>query len=631
MRAPQLGIALLLAWALPAPAAERILAFHSDIEVHADASMTVTETLRVQAQGAQIKRGIYRDFPTQYRDRVGNRYQVGFEVLGVTRDGRPEPFHTDRRSNGVRVYIGRSDVHLRPGEYTYTLSYRTDRQLGFFAAHDELYWNVTGTDWVFPIEHASARVRLPAIPESALRLSAYTGPFGARGQDYVARLEAGGGARFETTRALPPGHGLTIVLEWPKGHVSEPTLADELGWILRDNRALGALALSLLALLAYYALAWLKVGRDPQAGVIVPQYVPPKGYSPASMRFIRRMGYDQKTFASALVNLAVKGYLRITESDGQFTLERAAGNDVELAPGEQAIAKQLFSAAPVVVLRPESHRVIGSALEAHKHALRRDYEKIHFLTNSGYLVPGILLSLATLLASILAAPGAETVPTLFLTAWLAVWSIACFALIGASVDAWRAVASTGVAQALKVTLFAIPFLGFEGFGLWAFSQTATVSLGAGVIVVALVNLLFYQLLKAPTLAGRKLLDKIEGFRHYLQVAEGGPLRGRRLPRETLDLFEIYLPYALALDVENEWSERFAATIAAAERERGHAYDPAWYRSSHGYRGIPYMTSALGSSLGSAIAASARAPGSSSGGGGGGSSGGGGGGGGGGGW
>ena len=147
--------------ALPLAAAESILHFFSDIEVHPDGAMTVTETIKVRAEGRQIKRGIYRDFPTDYKDRMGNNYRVGFELQSVLRDGTPEDHFIKRQSNGVRIYFGREDVYLKSGIYTYTMTYRTHRQLGYFADHDELYWNVTGSDWAFPIEQAGARVSLP--------------------------------------------------------------------------------------------------------------------------------------------------------------------------------------------------------------------------------------------------------------------------------------------------------------------------------------------------------------------------------------------------------------------------------------------------------------------------------------
>ena len=138
------GLAWLLLLTGLAQADERILSFHSDIEVNPDRSMIVTETIRVRAEGNKIKRGIYRDFPTRYTDHYGTDYHVGFQVLSVQRDGKAESYHQEDLSNGIRTYIGRSNVYLPQGDYTYTISYRTTKQLGFFTDFDELYWNVTG-------------------------------------------------------------------------------------------------------------------------------------------------------------------------------------------------------------------------------------------------------------------------------------------------------------------------------------------------------------------------------------------------------------------------------------------------------------------------------------------------------
>lgn len=193
MKTPRLGtprlllevvVAVLVALAASPQSAraqdERILSFHSDITVNPNASMLVRETIKVRSAGDQIRRGIYRDFPTRYKDRLGNQYVVGFAVLEVQRDGKPEPSRIERQSNGERVYIGRKNVYLDPGEYTYTLVYRTTRQLGFFPDHDELYWNVTGNGWIFPIDAASATVTLPkGIVKEALWRDAYTGPQGS--------------------------------------------------------------------------------------------------------------------------------------------------------------------------------------------------------------------------------------------------------------------------------------------------------------------------------------------------------------------------------------------------------------------------------------------------------------------
>jgi uncharacterized membrane protein len=131
------------------------------------------------------------------------------------------------------------------------------------------------------------------------------------------------------------------------------------------------------------------------------------------------------------------------------------------------------------------------------------------------------------------------------------------------------------------------------------------------------------------------MDEIEGFRMYLSVAEEERLNLLNPPAQTPALFEELLPYALALDVENEWNDKFSAVLAAAGSapgESGTGYRPRWYRGSRWHSShAGSFGRTLGSGLGMAVASSVTAPGSSSGSSGGGSSGGGGGGGGGGGW
>ena len=153
--------AVLLGLTAHALAEERIISFDSDVTIAADGELTVTETIKVRAEGYDIKRGIYRDFPTIYEGRGGETHVVGFEVVEVLRDGRAENWFTEDMSNGVRVYIGEKDYYLPKGEYTYRLTYRTDRQIAFHADFDELYWNVTGNGWNIPIDYAGVTVHLP--------------------------------------------------------------------------------------------------------------------------------------------------------------------------------------------------------------------------------------------------------------------------------------------------------------------------------------------------------------------------------------------------------------------------------------------------------------------------------------
>jgi len=545
------------------PASERILAYHSDIVIAEDGSMTVTEQIRVRAEGRQIRRGIYRDFPTDYRDRFGNHYKVAFEVLSVTRDGSPEPWHSEGRVNGVRVYAGDPDSGLSPATYDYEIRYRTNRQLGFFDDHDELYWNVTGNGWAFAIDQASARVELPsAVPPGQVRIVGYTGATGSTARNAESGA-AEGAVWVETTAALGPGEGLTLVASWPKGFVREPTRGDRLGFLLADNAALLLSLVGFGAAFAYLLAVWKRYGRDPRPGVVFPHYEPPQGFSPASVRYVRRMAYDSGAFTAALINLAVKGYVQI-EQDGDDYLLRQKDGTAALAPGEKALLSRLFEAGPVVELERSNHQTIAAARKAHRRALRLNYQRLYFVTNSPLLLPSLIVL-------ILLGGG------LFLSAAM-------------------------TPMALLVILIGLAIHG-----------------------------LFYFLLRAPTPPGRRLLDRLEGFRLYLDVAEKDDLNLRHPPEKTPALFERYLPYAYALGVEQSWASQFEDVFARMAAEPGAAYRPVWFRGDFDPGRIDRFTGTVGTSLSSAISSAATPPGSSSGGGGGGFSGGGGGGGGGGGW
>ncbi len=627
-------LVLLLLAPGPLLAAERIISFHADIDVHADAAVDVTETITVRAEGRNIKRGIYRDLPTTYEDTFGRRVRVAYTHIGVLRDGNPEPFHQQGVSNGIRIYIGEKSRLLATGEYTYTLSYRTERQLGFFDAHDELYWNVTGNGWSFPIDEASASVRLPGtVPGTEVRLEAYTGRAGDKGQDFEAHLDFDSAAQFRTTRTLAGGEGLTIVVSWPKGHVLEPGGRQRMDWFLADNGGLVAGVAGLVILLLYYWLTWSRVGRDPQAGIVFPHYEPPKGYSPASMRYVQCMEYDNRVFSVALINLAVNGHLLIHDDDGDYVIEKVAGAGGKLAAGESALLKRLFAGGNRLELKKTNHARIKSAIGAHSISLEADYEKRYFKTNAGYSILGVLISVATLAATVLASPSiAEMATAAFMLVWLSGWTFGVFTLSRAVVRAWTNLNGVvGFAGAVFITLFALPFFGGEIMGLIFLAKAAGVAVVVILIAVIFVNWFSYELMKAPTRLGRKLLDKIEGFREYLVVAEKDELQFKHPPQKTPQLFERYLPYAMALDVEDVWGDKFSEVIARAQRD-GSYRQPHWYHGrSFGHHSVGSFASSLGSSLSSTVSSSSTAPGSSSGSGGGGSSGGGGGGGGGGGW
>ena len=567
---------------------ERILAFDSHITVNEDSTLLVTETIKVVSQGQQIRHGIYRDFPTRYIDQLGNNVVVGFDIINIERDGQSESYHLENLSNGKRVYIGKSDQYVANGTHIYMLTYKTTRQLGFFKDHDELYWNVTGNGWNFPISNVMATVELPKDAASKItETNAFTGYQGARGErssNFEILKDFYGNPQFITTLALEPNQGLTIFLSWPKGYVQPPSAMTKFGYFLADNRGVIFVVLCFLAILFYYLFTWSMVGRDPKKGTIIPLFYPPQEFSPAEIRYLWKMGYDQKALSVAVVNLAVKGYIKIEEIiplgslnllnlGRTYTLTRCKTIKQEASPEEKLVFNALLgSSRDTLELNNANYTKIAKAIDDLKAALSRKVEKVYFLTNQGYFLFGAILS-------------------------------------------------AGI-----------------GYLTFIFTASSELSLLFAVIVGILtigVNFVFYRILKAPTLQGRKVMDQLEGFRQYLSVTEKDRMNMLNPPEKTPALFEKYLPYALALDVEQKWSEQFNDVLAKAAD--GKEYSPIWYSGSDwSYRNPSRFSSSLGGAFTTTIASAAHPPGSSSGGGfsgggGGGSSGGGGGGGGGGGW
>lgn len=625
MRVALLSLCLLPLWAA---ADEVIEDFAVTLQVQADGNLLVTERITVQAEGEQIRRGIYRDLPVSYRQALGLNKSGPISLLGVTRDGQPENLTTERNGAWVRYYIGSADHLLQPGRYQYELRYRVKRQLLHHEGRDELYWNVTGNQWVFPILQASVEVQLP--PGARIgQLAAYTGGDGEQGKAYEVLEQGDDHLRLATTQALPAYHGLTLAVDWPAGLVARPGAGQRLGYLLLDNLGLCLGALLLVGLVLFYLRAWDRFGRDPQKGLIIPLFEAPQGMSAVQAGYLWHRGFkspyqEARAFSVWLTDMAIHKHLLIEDAARGSGFSLATGEGSDLSEPDRELRSCLFPPGKEGVALKIGRRYqsrLAKAVAGLKSQLQ-EQGKSWFSNNRGIWACGLVWAvLASLVLVFAGAQGEDDwglgVGGVMFTLGFGVPSLFVLRM------AWQ---QPTWGKRIGLGLAGLMFFWPMPIGLWMLSEAASVPALLLLCVYVLVVALFYYLLPAPSVEGRRLLDGLEGYRDYLQLAESDALAlAGNAPAMSIALYEKHLPYAMALGVEDKWSERFSAALTSglidpAQRD----YQPDWYHSRSSFSTPLAMSAALAAGLSSATALASSPPSSSSssGGGGGGSSGGG---------
>lgn len=563
------ALACCLIWA-SAAAEEKINSFDVDIEVETDGDIVVTETIKVTSEGYQIRRGIYRDLPRYYADdeREGDKLAYQYDVLSVRRDGRRENYDRESDGNAMRIRIGKEDVFLPDGEHEYEIRYRVKNQIRYFDTHDELYWNVTGNYWAFPIETASARISLPEgarITEQA----AYTGLFGDEGSGYEFSRDSADYI-FRTTEPLGTREGLTVSLSFEKGVIAPPSLADKGSlWWMR-NGALALLVASFVGVFSFLMMSFQKVGRDPPKPPVFPRYEPPKGYSPAAAHHIYYRGFrGHGALISSFMDMGIKGLMDIDAASKKKTvLNWTGGKGSGALPAEQSVLEsRLFGGKSKVTLGEKYNAGFTKAYTFFRKDLSDRYGRSYFRWNIGYVIAAATLTLGGIAVALSQA--------INWSGWLTLLLIALAAVNGLFMYLMPAPTPRG--QKIRTEI--------EGFRLYM--ETA---------------------------------EKLA--LNAVKVGSEAP------PPMTKDRYETFLPYAVALGVEKPWTKHFEKMLP----QEAAGYDPSWsHFGSRGFKDIGGMNDAIYSSMNSGVSSSLPQSSSSSGGGGGGFSGGGGGGGGGGGW
>jgi uncharacterized membrane protein YgcG len=637
-----LVLSLLVFATSPVCAEERILAYDIDLFVETNGDLRVTETILVNAENYKIRRGIYRDFPTQYRRALGFSQFVDFDVERVTRNGRAEPHFIETQNGFSRLFIGDANRSIPRGQHVYEITYRTREQLGFSQEGTELYWNLIGTEWAFPISRVNATIHLPS-GAAVHDLNVYAGFRGEDNSTSARATRSGNQIYVENGRPLAPGEGLTVSVVWQNGLVTPPSSASKVRDFLGDNVGILIGLLATLGIAYYFERTWRRYGQDPEKGVIIPLFEPPAALSPVALGYIHERGFSggvsgSRALTVAITSLAIKGLLTIAETSKGYDISLQDKEAENLPPGEALLLSRLKQHANgnVVSLDGDYDSDFLAIKKAYLAIVKKEYTDAYFRTNGGKWFAGAAMTAFALIAT--AALNQQLGEPALVAAGLTAFFGIAFAMFLSIVRnmwlTWR--------DRDRGSIF-LSLFGWLCGSIALLIPTSLLATGvvmfAGepvlVVAIALVALstCFFWLMEAPTVYGRQIMDQIEGYLLFLTTTEWDRLKARE-PMPVLDpsLFERHLAYSMALGVDQAWSQTFTKYATAAAMPPVD-YHPSWYHSKSG--GSPSFSrfstdfsSGLSSSFSSA---SSPPPSSSSGSMGGGSSGGGGGGGGGGGW
>jgi hypothetical protein len=580
---------LSLGFVSPAYAEEMISNFVSNIYINSNGSADITETIVVHAERKKIQYGIVRWMPKFYRDSTNKLTAITYFVGDVLMNNLPTPYHIIQNDNATAIFIGTPNRMIPPGVYTYLIQYHINNAVVLSDVTDQFYWNVTGSGnaWQFPIENVDATVNLPK-GAFVQRYAGYTGKFTDQTKNFFVSSPLGASeVNFTTTKAIEPGEELTIGVSWPTGFVHIPVPTENLFLQFISNRGNSIAFFFLLLLLAYCSLVWRAENRP--HGKVTTLFQPPEAMSPSALRYIQKMTFDNKALTVAIVSMAVKGYLIIQEDENKnFTLVRKSTDTLKLSRAEADLAELLFKKSDSITLDVQNNQQILQAQDEMKKSLRDEYEKTFFVTHASFLVPAFIIGFCGVLALALASGDL----------WNVFWTGMMLSLAAFYLSVQMPRASEAVKDFARATpgMDKSPMMGrlIVSLFLTLVLVIGIVDINSAISVMGMVlttcilaiEVLFYHLLKAHTPLGRKLMDEVEGFKmylgHYKQTQGDNKVKA---PPKTIELYEKFLPYAIALDIEDRWNDQFTKVMAKASASaRQGAYSPVWFVTPVGWKG-----------------------------------------------
>lgn len=565
---------------------ERIYTHHSDIVVDTTGVIRVSEKIRVYASGDLFKRGITRALPITRKDVDGNRIRIYYTILEVYKNGEKESYFTEREGGDLVIYVGNKDKLLNHGFYDYEIIYESAGQIGFFDEYDELGWNVNGES-DRPVDLVSCEVRLPNNAQIVSH-RCYTGVFGSTNDsDCTSESESNGVFRASASN-LQPNEMMTVYVGFEKGIVNEPVVKETamsrlLSWL--DKMGLWFMNLIIIVpLYFYYIGTWRKHGKDLPQPVVIPQFTPPNDMSPASVGMIHDETFDFSFISTSIINLAVKGFLRIEEVErkGVFSFGAKDYNLVKLKDAEGSLPSE--EAIVLNELFAESNEVLlGGKYNSSVQAMMLSYQKDLLLQHKDTLsegrnhkfkiIPWLVLIMYLVL---LFYYGGKVSMELFFT--FALFSIPMYVivtLILVVIDAFRKKKQKKLNSISLSVALIVGAIGVFSYSPSHLLTTTAIAVFIGIPFVLISHMLYLHLIVRPGKTLLQLQADIEGLKMYISLAEEKQMQYFNPPKVTPEVFEKLLPYAIALKTEKVWGDKFENTLLQSMQSVD-AYAPVWY-------------------------------------------------------
>jgi len=572
----------------PSFAEEKITNYIQEIVVNPDGSLDITETITVNSEANKIKRGIYRDLINIGKFNSIYKNKANLEIISIKKDDIDEPFHTENINGNLRLYIGDKSSYLTPGIYEYEINYRTENQIRFFKEYDELYYNITGNDWDFKIDKATAKITLPKEAK-ILNKYAYTGYFGEKGQDFSIDKLQDNYLEISTTKPLLPKEGISVAASFNKGIIQKPLIKD----IIKDfiiNSKFFILSMIIFIVMIYYLFySWNKYCKDPRKEVYT-RYSPPEGISACEIGHIINKGTLPKDFAACIVEMANKGFLIIKEhkkrlfylAKGDLSKDNLNNaTDIEISMLKQIfgddlqndIDKNVTNAGMGNLLIYSQKLRISLASKELSKILSKKFKNVVYTKNNKYISKGCILGIISFLffmMHIISLDATNVVAGVFI-------SIFCIIPIMMFLAILSSIISNKKISSIPILIVPSMFLAIACITAFQINQLPILIFES---ILTTIIFIFYLDSGTYTSEGMDIINHIEGFKKYLRLAEKDRLEFFTNNRLNEDTFEKFLPYAIALKVENSWAKGFDAYLSSYSTKTNNTNNPSWYVSSY---------------------------------------------------